>query len=185
MRTVCGLWLAMGVAAFAALPASAGTAEQGTAAAHDFDFEMGRWKTYVKRLVKPLSASTQWVEYEGISIVSKLLDGRANLVELDVSGPAGRIQGVSLRLYNAETRQWSLNYAPLGGGVLGTPTVGGFKDGRGEFYNDEDFNGHKIKVRFVISDIKADSCHFEQAFSADGGKTWEVNWIATDTRLKP
>jgi hypothetical protein len=61
------------------------------------------------------------------------------------------------------------------------PTIGEFKDGRGEFYDQETFNGRAILVRFVISNISANACHFEQAFSADGGKTWEVNWIADDT----
>lgn len=150
----------------------------------DFDFEIGTWKTQLKRLAKPLSGSTDWVEYEGTTIVRKVWDGRANLVELDVRGSAGRIEALSLRLYNPESRQWSLNFANVKGGVMAKPTIGEFKNGRGEFYNQEDFNGRMILVRFVISDIKPDSCHFEQAFSDDGGKTWEVNWIATDTRVK-
>ena len=112
------------------------------------------------------------------------MDGEANLVELDVSGAAGRIRGLSLRLYNPQTRQWSLNFASAAGGTLGPPTVGGFRDGRGEFYAQESLDGRAILVRFVISDITADSARFEQAFSPDGGKTWEVNWIATDRRVK-
>jgi hypothetical protein len=150
----------------------------------DFDFEIGTWKTKLKRLVKPLSGSSEWVEYEGRTVVRKVWDGRANLVELDVKGAAGRIEALSLRLYNPESRQWSLNFANVRGGTMATPTVGEFKNGRGEFYNQEDFNGRMILTRFVISDIKPDSCHFEQAFSDDGGKTWEVNWIADDTRIK-
>jgi hypothetical protein len=65
---------------------------------------------------------------------------------------------------------------------LSQPTIGEFRNGRGEFYDQETLNGRAILVRFVITDIKSDSCRFEQAFSDDGGKTWEVNWIATDTR---
>ena len=105
-------------------------------------------------------------------------------MELDVSGSAGNIKALSLRLYNPESRQWSLNFANINGGVMATPTIGEFKNGRGEFYNQEILNGRAIFVRFVISDITPNSCHFEQAFSDDGGKTWEVNWIATDTRAK-
>lgn len=150
----------------------------------DFDFEIGTWKTQLKRLVKPLSGSTEWVEYEGTTVVRKVWDGRANLVELDVKGAAGRIEALNLRLYNPEARQWSLNFANIRGGVMAKPTIGEFKNGRGEFYNQEDFNGRMILVRFVISDITPDSCRFEQAFSDDGGKTWEINWIATDTRIK-
>jgi len=67
---------------------------------------------------------------------------------------------------------------------LTTPTIGEFKNGRGEFYGQDIFNGRAILVRFVISDMTADSCRFEQAFSDDGGKTWEVNWVAADTRFE-
>ena len=150
---------------------------------HDFDFEIGTWRTHLRRLQNPLTGSKTWVEYEGTSVVRKIWDGRANLVELDVSGPAGRIEGLSLRLYNPESRQWSLNFSNVKGGTLSPPTIGEFKNGRGEFYSQETLNGRSILVRFVISDITPASCRFEQAFSDDGGKTWEVNWIATDTRV--
>jgi len=150
---------------------------------HDFDFEIGKWKTHLRRLLHPLTGSTSWVEYEGTTVVRKVWNGRANLVELDVDGPAGHIEALSLRLYNPESRQWSLNFANSKGGSLGQPTIGEFKNGRGEFFDQETFNGRAILVRFVISDITPNSCRFEQAFSDDGGKSWEVNWIATDTRL--
>jgi hypothetical protein len=150
---------------------------------HDFDFEIGTWHTRLKRLQKPLTGSIDWVEYEGTTVVRKVWNGAANLVELDVDGPAGRIQALSLRLYDPPARQWSLNFSNLKGGTLSPPTIGGFKDGRGEFYSQETLDGRAILVRFVISGITADAAHFEQAFSDDGGKTWEVNWIATDTRI--
>jgi hypothetical protein len=151
----------------------------------DFDFEIGTWKTRLKRLQKPLTGSKTWVDYEGTTVVRKVWNGAANLVELDVAGPAGRIEGASLRLYNPESRQWALHFANRASGEMSPPTIGGFKDGRGEFYAQETLNGRAILVRFVISDITADSCRFEQAFSDDGGKTWEVNWIAVDTRMSP
>lgn len=151
---------------------------------HDFDFEIGTWKTHLRRLKNPLTGSTTWVEYRGTTIVGKVWNGRANLVELDVDGPSGHIEGLSLRLYNPQSRQWSLNFANSASGTLTEPVVGGFKNGRGEFFGQEVLNGRAIFVRFVISDITPNSCRFEQAFSDDGGKTWEVNWIATDTRMK-
>lgn len=151
---------------------------------HDFDFEIGTWKTRLSRRLHPLTGSNKWVEYEGTTVVRKVWNGRANLVELEVNGIAGRIEGLSLRLYNPASRQWSLNFASRQGGTLSPPTIGEFKNGRGEFYAQEILDGRAILVRFVISDITPDSCRFEQAFSADGGKTWEVNWIATDTRIK-
>jgi hypothetical protein len=123
------------------------------------------------------------VKYEGTSVVRKIWDGRANLVELKVSGPAGEIEGLSLRLYNPQSRQWSLHYANSRSGLLTPPVIGEFRNGRGEFYGQDTLNGRAILVRFVISDITPNSCRFEQAFSDDGGKTWEVNWIAIDTRI--
>jgi len=167
---------------------AASSSPRGTAAMrdgqHDFDFEIGTWKSHLKRRLHPLTGSTTWVEYEGTSVVRKVWNGRANLVELEVEGPAGRIEGLSLRLYNSQSHQWSLNYANANDGTLSQPAIGEFKNGRGEFFDQEPLNGRAILVRFVISDITPSSCHFEQSFSDDGGKTWEINWITTDTRVK-
>src|SRR3954447_23901006 len=164
---------------FIALPAFAQRDGQ-----HDFDFEIGTWKTQLRRLQRPLSGSTSWVEYEGTTVVSKVLDGRANLVELKVNGPAGRIEGLSLRLYNPQSRQWSLNFANVNDGQLTRPAIGEFKNGRGEFYNEDTLNGRAIYVRFMIIKVTDDQYRFEQSFSADGGQTWELNWVAIDTRVK-
>ena len=178
----------VGLNSLGGLAQTSGTSSKKSVIEHDgqkdFDFEIGTWKTQLKRLQNPLSGSTTWVEYEGTTIVSKVWNGRANLVELDVKGSAGRIEALSLRLYNPTTKQWSLNFAGVNDGAVSVPTIGGFKNGRGEFYNQETYKGKSIFVRFVISDITPNSCRFEQAFSDDGGKTWEVNWIATDTRVK-
>jgi hypothetical protein len=151
---------------------------------HDFDFEIGSWKTHLKRLAKPLSGSTEWIEYEGTTVVRKVWDGRANLVELVADGPAGHFEGLSLRLYNPTSHQWSLNFANAKSGTLTIPTVGEFKNGRGEFYCQDTYNDRAVLVRFIISEITKNSCRFEQAFSDDGGNTWEINWIAIDTRIK-
>ena len=151
---------------------------------HDFDFAIGTWNTQLKRLVRPLSGSTNWVELKGTTLVRKVWEGRANLAELKIDTADGPIQVLSLSLYNPQSRQWSLNTANSSSGTLSVPTVGEFKNGRGEFYDQEIFEGRTILVRNVWSDITADSCRFEQSFSDDGGKTWEVNWIAVDTRVK-
>lgn len=151
---------------------------------HDFDFEIGAWKTHLRRLLHPLSGSSNWVECDGTTVVRKVWDGRANLVELEANCPSGHFEGLNLRLYNPQSHQWSLNFASSRDGSLSQPTIGEFKNGRGEFFDQENFNGRAILVRFVISDITPDSCRFEQSFSDDGGKSWEVNWVATDTRVK-
>jgi hypothetical protein len=176
------LWSGL-AAALAALPAPAQNASPRDGQ-HDFDFEIGSWNTHLRRLQNPLSGSTTWVEYTGTTVVRRVWDGRANLVELAVDGPAGRLEALSLRLYDPQARQWSLNFANARGGALGVPSVGEFRNGRGEFYSHEEFNGRMVLVRFVITPLTPDSCRFEQSFSDDGGKTWELNWVAVDTRTR-
>jgi hypothetical protein len=150
---------------------------------HDFDFEIGTWKTHLRLLQHSPTGSTKWVDLNGTSVVRKVWNGRANLVELEVDGPNGHIEGLSLRLYDPVAHQWSLNFVNAKVGSLGVPTIGEFKNGRGEFYDREQVGGRTILVRQVWSDMKTTSCHFEQSFSDDGGKTWETNWIADDTRI--
>jgi len=153
---------------------------------HDFDFEAGNWKIHLKRLVHPLTGSKQWIEFDGTSVTRKVWDGRAWIEEFETDGPSGHIEGLTLRLYNPESRQWSLYWANSKIGTMGgPPNVGEFKDGRGEFLSQDTFNGRMILIRYVWSDITANSAHFEQSFSDDGGKTWEVNWITDQTRQNP
>jgi hypothetical protein len=149
---------------------------------HDFDWEIGAWDTSLKRLREPLSGKTEWVEYAGTSLVKLVMDERANLVELDVRGAAGRIAGVSLRLYQPASGQWTLHFANLADGLMTEPMHGAFKDGQGNFYGQDSLNGRAILVRFLILPMAADRWRFEQAYSADGGQHWETNWIAIDTR---
>ncbi len=165
----------------AAVQTAAATARDGQ---HDFDFELGTWKIHLKRLEHPLTGSTSWVEFDGTSVTRKVWDGRAQIEEFETDGSTGHIEGLTLRLYNPESHQWSLNWANSRTGVLGQPTIGEFKNGRGEFFDQEAFNGRMILVRFIWSEITPNSAHFEQSFSDDGGKTWEANWITDQTRVK-
>ena len=152
---------------------------------HDFDFEIGAWKIHLKRLVNPLTGSNTWVEFDGTTATRKVWDGRAELEEFETDGASGHIEGLTLRLYNPQSHQWSLFWANGRNGILAMPpTVGDFKNGRGDFYDQEPINGREIFVRYAWSEITPNSAHFEQAFSDDGGKTWEVNWITDQTRAK-
>jgi hypothetical protein len=150
---------------------------------HDFDFELGTWKIHLKRLLHPLTGSTTWVEFDGTSGTRKLWSGRSQIEEFEVDSPTGRVEGLTLRLYHPDSHQWYLYWANTKDGVLGQPTIGEFKHGRGEFSDQEAFNGKAILVRYVWSGITPNSAHFEQSFSEDGGKTWEVNWITDQTRV--
>lgn len=191
MQNPTRTWLGVGCLALAllALTASAQSPQAVSGVPRDdgqrdFDWEIGTWRTELRRLARPLSGQQEWVQYSGTSVVRKVLDGRANLVELRVEGPAGTIEGVSLRLYNPQARQWSVSYASVRTGVLTRPVHGDFRNGRGEFHGQDDLDGKAILVRFVMTQITPDSAQFEQAYSEDGGRSWEINWIATDTRIE-
>jgi hypothetical protein len=151
--------------------------------AHDFDFDFGTWRTHSSRLLHPLTGSTKWTDMDGVTVVGTIWDGRANLAEYKADGPSGPIQLLSLRWYNPATHEWSLDFATPNVGTLGIPGVGAFRNGRADFYDQEPFNGKSILVRFSIWGITSDTAQSEQAFSDDGGKTWEVNWINRYTRI--
>ncbi len=183
MAALCGAFL------FLCLPAVSQTSAAGNEAAdgsHGFDFEIGSWKIHLKRRLHPLTGSDTWVEFEGTSVTRKLWGGRANIEEFETDGTQGHLEGLTLRLYNPQSHQWSIFWANGKDGILGIPPMSGsFKNGRGEFYDQELYEGRMIFVRFIWSELDTDKPHFEQSFSEDGGKTWEVNWITDQWRTKP
>jgi hypothetical protein len=155
---------------------------------HDFDFAVGSWKFHLKRLKQRLAGSTEWVELDGTVVCRKVLDGRAEVEEMndESADKHMHIQGLALRLYNPESHQWSIYWVNRGDGVLEqNPVVGQFSNGRGEFYNQQIYQGRAVYARFIWSDITTNTPHFEQAFSVDGGKTWETNWVTDQTKVKP
>jgi hypothetical protein len=152
---------------------------------HDFDFELGCWNIHLKRRLHPLTGSTTWVEFDGTSRTRKVWDGRSQLEEFETdSTVGGHIEGLTLRLYDPKSHQWRLYWANSEGGPIYPAQIGEFKNGRGEFYAQDMLNGKSIFIRFIWSDTTTNKPHFEQSFSDDGGKTWEVNWITDQTRVK-
>ena len=149
---------------------------------HDFDGEHGLWSTHVKRLTRPLSGQGTWVEYDGTTRVTPILDGRANVAELRISGPAGRIEGAALRVYAPGTGGWSVHYFSAQDGEMTPPLAGAFNGERARFEGEDRLGDKAIRVRFDMLRLGPDAWRFEQSFSADGAKTWEVNWIADDRR---
>jgi hypothetical protein len=158
-------------------------ANAGNDGNHDFDPLLGNWKYHLKRRMHPLTRSTNWVELEGTGACYPLWDGRAQLDTLEMDGSTGHIEGLTLRLFNPRTQQWRLYWANSKDGVVVVPQIGQFKNGHGEFYAQDDLDGKSIFVRFDWTKLETDSPHFEQAFSDDGGKTWEANWITDQTRV--
>jgi hypothetical protein len=148
----------------------------------DFDFLMGRWNVQHRRLRERLKASAAWEEFAGTLIARPLLSGLGNIDESIMERASGRFEGVAVRFYNPLSQQWSIYWADNVSVMLQPPMVGGFVQGRGEFYDQELFEGRAIFSRFIWSDITARSCRWEQAFSEDGGTSWETNWVMDFTR---
>jgi hypothetical protein len=151
---------------------------------HDFDALLGSWKYHLKRRLHPLTGSNTWVEFDGTGACYKVWDGRAQLDTLEVDGPGGHIEGLTLRLYDPESHQWRLYWANSKLGIIDPPQVGEFKDGHGQFFAQDTLNGRVILVRYDWSNMNTGTPHFEQSFSDDGGKSWEVNWITDQIRVK-
>jgi len=151
---------------------------------HDFDPLIGSWKYHLKRRLHPLTGSNTWVELEGTGVCYKIWDGRAQLDTIEVDGSTGHIEGLTLRTYNPESHQWRLYWANSKDGIMDPPQIGEFKDGRGEFFAQDTINGKVILIRYAWTNMTTDTPHFEQSFSDDGGKTWEVNWITDQTRVR-
>ena len=153
--------------------------------AHAFDFDLGTWHSHSSRLMHPLTGSTTWADLEGQTVVRRVWGGRANLAEYVGDGPAGHVQLLALRWFNPNTHEWNLDFATPNVGTLGEPGVGQCKNGRCDFFDQEEINGRYVWIRFSIWKISDDSAQSEQAFSDDGGKTWETNWVNKYTRLEP
>jgi hypothetical protein len=149
----------------------------------DFDFLIGTWKIQHRRLKERLKGCAEWEEFEGTGKVRSILGGLGNVDELIMHRASGKVQAITVRLYNPATREWSIYWtASSNPGRMDVPMVGKFDGPRGEFYSQEVFEGRHIFNRFIWNVDSSDSCHWEQAFSADGGKTWETNWTMKFTR---
>ncbi len=145
-------------------------------ASHSFDFTFGTWHTHGSRLLHPLATPTVWAPLNGTTAVRKIWGGRANLAEYTAAGSSGSVELLILRWYNPTTRQWNVDFAKPETGTLGTPAVGGFKNGRLDAYDQEIFQERSILVRYSFWSTGSDKGRTERAFSTDGGKTWETNW---------
>ena len=151
----------------------------------DFDFLHGHWRVHHRRLRERLAGNDEWQTFDGVSTVQPLLGGQGNVDDNVFALDGNTIRGVTLRSFDPSTGQWSIWYldtrAPLG--PLDPPVRGSFRDGVGTFYADDTFAGRPIRVRFTWSAVNSAAPHWEQAFSADGGATWETNWAMDFRRV--
>jgi hypothetical protein len=174
---------------FACGPVSAAAPATGETAvtdhAHDFDFLVGTWGVHHRRLKARLAGSHDWVEFEGTSRFWTTLEGRGNVDDNFIGLPGESYRAMSVRGYDPKTQTWAIWW--LDGRnphKIEPPVIGNFQNGIGAFEGDDTFEGRPIKVRYLWSGITANSARWEQAFSPDGGKSWETNWVMDFTRVK-
>ena len=151
----------------------------------DFDFLVGAWKIHLKRLVHAANGADEWVELDGTTDCRPVLDGRAEVEEFKVESHDKKmhIQGLAMRFYNPASHQWSIWWANAKDGAMYPPAVTGeFKNGRGEFYDQEVVDGRTVFTRYVWTGTSTPSPHFEQSISTDGGKTWQLWWITDQVK---
>ncbi|HEV7178727.1 MAG TPA: hypothetical protein VGN11_02585 [Candidatus Baltobacteraceae bacterium] len=175
--------LAMMIYPSAGIAKTAPTAAAVRNGQHDFEFLVGHWKLHNRRLRKPLSGSHDWYEFSGVSQARTIWDGRGllELVRFDI--PNHAIDGLSLHFYDANSGQWSQYWATASTGLSTIPNVGSFTSaGVGVLTDHETINGRRILTRYRWTHGR-NTAHWEQAFSQDEGKTWEVNWTTDYTRI--
>jgi hypothetical protein len=160
------------------------TSEQQQDGRGDFDFLIGRWNVQHRRLRERLKGSTTWDEFAGTSLTRKTLSGLGNLEEVTMFLPSGRVEAMAFRFFDPQADQWSIYWADSVHGFQPPPVIGEFTEGHGEFYAQDTLVGRSIFCRFIWSDITVTTCRWEQAFSPDGGKSWETNWIMEFTRQR-
>ena len=148
----------------------------------DFDFFVGQWRTHNGRLAERFKGSTQWEAFESTHRVEHVLGG-LGIQEMYSTQHWPGFEGHSVKLFDPAKKLWSIYWADNRSGVMQAPVVGGFSKGVGVFEGDDVLEGRPIRVRFVWSAITPTAAHWEQAFSQDGGQTWETNWLMAMTRV--
>ena len=158
-----------------------GHADNGRDGTHDFDFYTGRWRVRNQRLVERLKGCTEWETFDALSEARALPGGLGNMDVLTTDHWPGFV-GMTVRIYDAPSRQWRLYWASNRIGMFAPPVVGAFADGVGHVRGRDEEGGRPVIVRFTWSEITATHCRWEQDFSPDEGETWEKNWIMESTR---
>lgn len=191
MAVMVGLRLVLVVSGFSVAQSFRGSGqeishEEGVVPGlHDFDFLVGHWRVHHRKLKERLANSHEWIEFQGTLLSQPLMGGYSNVDDLELKVPGAPYRGVALRSFDSKTQQWSIWWldSRTPRGPLDPPMRGSFHNGVGTFYGDDTLNGRPVRARFLWSKITPTSCHWEQAYSPDGGKTWETNWEQDITRI--
>jgi len=150
----------------------------------DFDFLIGSWNIHNRKLKSRFTNSTEWIEFEATGTMHTTLQGMANVDDFLTTFDGKSFEGMTVRIFNPSTKLWKLYWADSNTGVLDTPVTGSFDKTTGRFYGTTLIDGKEILVVFNWDRSDADKPVWSQAFSADGGKTWEWNWYMEFTRKK-
>lgn len=149
---------------------------------NDFDFFIGQWKIHNRKLKTRLNDCQEWTEFEAVGEVRKILNGFGNIDNFCTEFDGVPFEGMTLRLFNPETKLWSIYWADSNAVVLDVPQIGSFENKIGKFYTRDVFEGKNIIVQFNWDATKPETPVWSQAFSADSGETWEWNWYMTFER---
>jgi hypothetical protein len=152
----------------------------------DFAFAVGDWHVAHRRLRERLAGCTEWVEFDGEMSTQTVLGGFGNIEDNLLHLPEGPYRAIAVRSFDPQSRQWVIWWldarAPH---QLDVPVVGSFQNGVGTFYAEDTLNGRPIRIRFTWLTSNPDNPRWEQAFSVDGGVTWETNWTMDFRRAPP
>src|SRR5579863_5223610 len=184
--TLAAALLASALTSASPSPATTSTGETAvTDHAHDFDFLVGKWRVHHRRLKERLAGNHDWVEFEGTCAMQMTMAGAGNMDDNVIGLPGGAYRAMGIRGYDPKTQTWAIWWLDARNPhYMEPPVVGNFQNGVGTFEGDDTFRGKPIKVRFTWSRITPSSAHWEQAFSPDGGRSWETNWKMDLTRVE-
>ena len=162
------------------VPAVKSTILEGARA---FDFLHGTWRVNHFKLCERLIGDSRWYSFRGTLEVSAILGGRGNFDRNQLDDPNGAYEAHSLRIYDEKSRQWSIWWLDSRAPGNDQGVVGGFDGALGTFYGDDVFQGRPIRVRTTYESLSPKSAIWTQAFSKDGGETFEINWIMDFCRV--
>lgn len=152
--------------------------------ASGFDFLIGDWRVENRKLKKRLTRSNDWFEFSGRFTVRPILDGAGNMDDLVLDDPNGRQSGSSIRLFDRATKTWSIYWIDASSPTIEPPAVGAVVDGVATLFGEERFEGRIVGLRYVYRNLSPQNASWEQAYSDDGGKSWEINWVMNFTRIQ-
>ena len=168
-----------------ALPGRVAARPPGAPSGHagDWRWLLGNWDVRHRRLQERLAGDTRWETFAGQSALWLTMGGLGTVDDNLMALPSGAYRGLGLRAFDPAAGTWSIWWLDGRDPTrIEAPVRGGFEGDEGRFLGRDTFKGRPILVRFRWHDIHGTTPWWEQAFSADEGASWEVNWRNWFTR---